>query len=98
MRAKRKVNKPMRSRLSVWVPSALKARLKEAGDQRGSSMTEMLILALEMALVEPPISHIPTGPTWVDELAGSARFTDADIEGDDRLERLVKWARTKRTP
>jgi len=33
--------------------------------------------------------------TWVDELFGSAHFTDAEIKGDDRLERLVKGARTK---
>jgi hypothetical protein len=41
------------------------------------------------------IMAMPKGRTWVDELFGSARFTDAEIAGDDRMARLVEGARTK---
>jgi hypothetical protein len=35
--------------------------------------------------------------SWVDALHGSARFTEAELEEDERLKDLVEGARTKPT-
>ncbi len=40
-------------------------------------------------------TKLPERKTWVDELYGSAHFTDADIKDDERLADLVRKARRK---
>ena len=58
-------------------------------------MSEVIVDALESKLPELPVQHIVKGRTWVDELAGTVSFTDEELAGDERLERLVRGARTK---
>lgn len=95
MSTKTKGRRTSRSRINAKVPTAAKRRLKKASDEQDRSMTDVLTHVLENALPEPPERHIPTGRTWVDDIAGTARFTDDDIKDDERLARLVKGARTK---
>jgi hypothetical protein len=84
-----------RSRISASVPTNLKKRLEQASTAQMRSMTEVINAALESNLPDLPTRIIAKGLTWVDELAGTVSFTDAELEGDDRLARLVKGARTK---
>jgi len=84
-----------RSRISASVPTNLKKRLEQASTAQSRSMTEVINAALESNLPDLPTRIVANGPTWVDELAGTVSFTDAELEGDDRLARLVEGARTK---
>ena len=59
-------------------------------------MTDFITEALEQSLAVMPEKTIPKGRTWVDDLFGSAKFTDEDIANDERLQRLVQGARTKK--
>lgn len=90
-------NKGVKSRISAIVPIALMRRLRRASAAQDRSMTAVIADALESNLPEMPLLKVTSGPTWVDQLAGTASFTDAELVGDERLERLVKGARTKAT-
>jgi hypothetical protein len=84
-----------RIRISASVPATLKKRLRQASSAQSRTMSEVIADALESNLPDLPMHHKPKGRTWVDDLAGTASFTDAELAGDERLERLVKGARTK---
>ena len=84
-----------KSRISAAVPATLKKRLRQASTAQSRSMTEVINDALESVLPELPTHTVFKGRTWVDELAGTISFTDAELEGDERLARLVKGARAK---
>ncbi|MBX2980980.1 MAG: hypothetical protein KF905_16955 [Flavobacteriales bacterium] len=84
-----------RSRINAVVSASLKKRLKLASTAQSRSMTEVITDALERNLPDLPTRSVAKGRTWVDELAGSASFSDAELEGDERLARLVHGARTK---
>jgi hypothetical protein len=51
--------------------------------------------------IKPPqedaLSIMEKRKNWVEEFYGSARFTDDELAGDERLRELVKGARTKST-
>lgn len=83
------------SRVNARISARLKRRLRQASIAQDRTMTDFISEALEMSLASMPEKSIPKGRTWVDDLFGSAKFTDADIANDERLERLVKGARTK---
>lgn len=84
------------SRVNARISTRLKRRLRQASNAQDRTMTEFIAEALEMSLATLPEKIIAQGRTWVDDLFGSAKFTDADIANDERLERLVKGARTKK--
>lgn len=84
------------SRVNARISARLKRRLRQASTAQDRTMTDFIAEALEMSLATMPEKTIPKGRTWVDDLFGSAKFTDADMANDERLERLVKGARTRR--
>lgn len=92
---KTKVGHNQHSRVNARISAWLKRRLRQASRAQDRTMTDFIAEALEMRLATMPEKNIPKGRTWVDDLFGSAKFTDADIADDERLARLVKGARTK---
>ncbi len=84
------------SRVNARISALLKRRLKQASNAQDRTMTDFITEALEQSLAVMPEKTIPKGRTWVDDLFGSAKFTDEDIANDERLQRLVQGARTKK--
>ena len=70
------------------VPDQSSEMLKERLEEYNSSKPK----AIEEVDTDPARSK-----SWVDELYGSARFTDEELAGDERLQELVNGARTKST-
>lgn len=89
------MNTKVHSRVNARISAKLKRRLRQASEAQDRTMTDFITEALEQRLATLPEKTIPKGRTWVDDLFGSAKFTDEDIANDERLERLVKGARTK---
>jgi hypothetical protein len=82
-----------RVRLNASIPRRLKKRLAMASSAQARSMSDIITELLERELPELPTVG-SKGLTWIDELAGTVHFTDADIRDDERLARLVKGARS----
>ena len=75
------------SQVNARISTRLKHRLLLVSKAQDRSMTDLIAEALEMSLSTLPEKSIATGRTWVDDLFGSAKFTDADLANDERLER-----------
>ena len=82
----------MKDKLTLSISRSRITKVKRHAKRTKQTVSQFVESSIDKA------TATPTRTTWVDELYGSAHFTDADIKDDDRLATLVKGARTKAKP
>lgn len=81
----------MKDKLTLSISRSRIAKVKRLAKRTKQTVSQIVERSIDKA------TAVPARKTWVDDLYGSAHFTDADLEGDERLSTLVKKARTKPT-
>lgn len=79
----------MKDKLTLSISRTRIAKVKRHAKLTRQTVSEFVERSIDKATTD---TH---RKTWVDELYGSAPFTDADLEADERLNDLVQGARTK---
>jgi hypothetical protein len=81
----------MKDKLTLSISASRIAKVKRHAKRTKQTVSEFVERSIDKA------TAVPQRITWVDELYGSARFTESDLKGDERLGDLVRKARTKPT-
>lgn len=79
----------MKEKVIIRLSEARTRKVKRLLRVRKGTVSDLVEDLLDKAV------ELPARRSWVDELFGSAKFSDADLANDERLRDLVKGARTK---